>query len=99
MISENTNISNYKKWAFRLFIYLIIINIVVSYLVFNYAEGFHNPDKFQQNVTILSSIAFLILLVGSILTFLSVKNKEKKNYQYYFSVFGFPLMIILTLIF
>lgn len=88
--------TNYKKWSFKLLIYLIVINFVVAYLVFNFTIGLHDTNKFQQNINILSLITNLILIAGIILTFLSIKNKEAKNYQFYFSIIGYPIFIILT---
>ena len=63
----------------------------------NFAVGFHDSRKFEQNIGILSIVGNLILIAGIVLTILSVKNKEQKNYQYYFSVIGYPLILILTL--
>ena len=68
--------TKYKKWAFRLLIYLIIINLLVTYLVMNFAVGFHDPGRFEQNIGILSLVANLILIVGIVFTILSIKNKE-----------------------
>ncbi|WP_299122196.1 hypothetical protein [uncultured Tenacibaculum sp.] len=88
--------TNYKKWSFKLLLYLIIINIVVAYLVFNFAIGLHDSSRFNQNIGTLSIIGNLILLAGIVLTILSIVNKEKKNYQFYISIIGYPIFIILT---
>ncbi|WP_431164827.1 hypothetical protein [Tenacibaculum halocynthiae] len=90
--------TKYKKWAFKLLIYLIIINVLVAYLVMNFAVGFHDAGRFEQNIGILSLVANLILIIGIIFTILSIKNKEGKNYQYYFSVIGYPIFLVLTLL-
>lgn len=90
--------TNFKKWSFRLLMYLIIINVAIAYLVINYMVGFHDPNIFNRNVLILSMVANLILLAGIILTIFVVKNKEHKNYQYYFSVIGYPIFILLTIL-
>ena len=90
--------TKYKKWAFRLLIYLIIINLLVTYLVMNFAVGFHDPGRFEQNIGILSLVANLILIVGIVFTILSIKNKEGKNYQFYISVIGYPIFLILALL-
>lgn len=92
------NETKYKKWSFRLLIYLIIINVLVAYLVMNFAVGFHDVGRFEQNIGILSLVANLILIVGILFTILSIKNKEQKNYQYYFSIIGYPIFLILTLV-
>ena len=92
------NETKYKKWSFRLLIYLIIINVLVAYLVMNFAVGFHDTGRFEQNIGILSLVANLILIVGIVFTILSIKNKEGKNYQFYFSVIGYPIFLVLTLL-
>ncbi|GAB4161553.1 MAG: hypothetical protein Tsb0033_19220 [Winogradskyella sp.] len=92
------NETKYKKWSFRLLIYLIIINALVAYLVMNFAIGFHDIERFEQNIGILSLVANLILIVGIVFTILSIKNKEGKNYQFYFSVIGYPIFLVLTLL-
>ena len=90
--------TKYKKWAFRLLIYLIIINVSVAYLVMSFAVGFHDAERFAQKIGILSLVANLILAIGVVFTILSIRNKEKKNYQFYFSVIGYPIFLILTLL-
>ena len=92
------NETKYKKWSFRLLIYLIVINVLVAYLVMNFAVGFHDVGRFEQNIGILSIVANLILIVGIVFTVLSIKNKEGKNYQFYLSVIGYPIFLVLTLL-
>jgi DMSO/TMAO reductase YedYZ heme-binding membrane subunit len=90
--------TNYKKWSFKLLIYLILINVAIAYLVYNLAVGFNDMEVFNRNTTILSIIASIILVVGIILTILSIRNKETKNYQYYFSIIGYPIFIFFTVL-
>ncbi|AIM60343.1 hypothetical protein IX49_07320 [Cellulophaga lytica] len=63
----------------------------------NFAVGFHDVGRFEQNIGILSIVGSLILIIGIVLTILSIKNREQKNYQYYFSIIGYPIFLILTL--
>ncbi len=88
--------NNFKSWSFRLLIYLLIINIVVFYMVVNFDDGFDNSEKFNQNLYILSMIGNLILLIGVVLTIFSVVKREEKNYQYYTSVIGYPIIMIIS---
>jgi len=90
--------TKYKNWSFRLLIYLIIINGAVAYLVINFVNGFHDFGRLERNIGILSIIANLLLILGIVFTILSIKNKEHKNYQYYFSIIGYPLFIVMTLL-
>lgn len=83
--------SNYKKWAYKLFIYMFLINILIVYITI---QGNYAPL-----IVIFSSLlAFALLVIGSLLTFLSVLNKEDKNHQYHISLWGYPIFIILTVI-
>jgi succinate dehydrogenase hydrophobic anchor subunit len=43
-------------------------------------------------------VANIFLAVGILLTLISIKNKEEKNYQYHVSVWGYAIFLILTLI-
>ena len=88
----------YKKWSFRLLLYLIIINMTSFYMIANYADGFDNAEKLTQNLKIISILGNLFLLIGTILSILSIAKKEEKNYQYYISIIGYPFFILLTLI-
>lgn len=90
--------TNYKKWSFRLLIYLIIINITVAYLVVNYAVGIHDEGHFKRNIRILDLVGIVILIIGVVLTILSIKNKEEKNYQYYAAIIGYLFFTIMALL-
>ncbi|WP_299107219.1 hypothetical protein [uncultured Tenacibaculum sp.] len=81
--------TNYKRWAFKFLIYLVILNIAVAYVVINFAEGFHEFARFSQNMLIFSVIGTAILIAGIIFTILSIVKKEEKNYQYYISIIGY----------
>ncbi|WMI69193.1 hypothetical protein [Mangrovimonas sp. YM274] len=90
--------TNYRQWAFRVFLYVVVVNLVIVYRVMTFAVGFHDMEKFQQNIAIVSIFGNLLLITGIILTILSIKNDEKKNYQYYISIIGYPFFLILTFI-
>ncbi len=90
--------TNFKKWAFRFLVYLIFINIAAFYLGVNFANGFDNLDLYESKMTILSLLGTILLLAGIIFTILSVTKKEKKNYQYYISLIGYPLFLIVTIL-
>lgn len=85
---------NYKNWSFRLLIYLIFFNLAIAYIVLNYVEGLHDPHIFSRNIIILSIITNLMLVAGVVLTILSIKSKEEKNYKYYISIIGFSGIIL-----
>ncbi|MEL6657797.1 MAG: hypothetical protein AAFY48_04115 [Bacteroidota bacterium] len=90
--------TNYKKWAFRLFIYVIILNLAVAYLVASFIPFIHDETAFVRNTTILSILSFLSLIAGTIFTVLSYRNQEEKNYQYHISIWGYPIFIALSIL-
>ncbi|CAL2103680.1 conserved membrane protein of unknown function [Tenacibaculum sp. 190130A14a] len=97
-IQLNEKPTNYKRWAFKFLIYLVVLNIAVAYLVINFAEGLHDSARFNQNMFIFSTIGTIILVTGVIFTILSIVKKEEKNYQYYISIVGYIFFLVLSII-
>lgn len=95
---ESKNETNYKKWSFKFLIYLIIINIALFYMEVNFANGFNDSEKFNYNLNLISIIGNILLLIGIILSVLSIIKKEKKNYQFYISIFGYSIFLILPIL-
>lgn len=94
---ETKKETNFKKWSFKLLVYVIIINLVIAYLVARFMPLIHNVETFNLRLLILGIVANVLWLIGLVLMILSVVKKETKNYQYYFSVLGYPLYIIFTM--
>jgi len=89
---DNERQTNFKKWAFRLFVDLIFVNILIFYHV-------TTSDSPRPLLVMIFSILSLIFFVGGcVLLTLSIINKEQKNYQYWVSIIGFPLYFILTIV-
>ena len=92
-------ITNYKKWSFKFLIYIVLLNVVVAYLIATTPIGFGNSrETLGVRLMVLSVISIGLLIVGVILTILSVTNKEEKNYQYNVSVYGYPIYILINLV-
>lgn len=85
--------TNYKSWAFRLLIYFIIFNLVIAYYLINYGHLIFDSEIFNRKIILFSIISYLILITGIVLTLLSIKNKEQKDYKYYTSIIGFSIMV------
>ena len=83
--------TNYKKWAYKLFIYMFFTNILVAYMTI---QGNYQIWA----VLICSALASVLMIIGSFLTLLSILNKEEKNYQYHISLWGYLIFIILTIV-
>ncbi|WP_299249596.1 hypothetical protein [uncultured Aquimarina sp.] len=96
----NQKKTNYKKWSFLFLVLLIIIDISTYYYVYLDAAsgGLSSVDRFIQNLNIIGMVSNLFLLIGIILFILSLIYKEKKNYQYYISIIGYPIVIVQTIL-
>jgi len=92
-----TKQTNYKRWAYRLLLYLIVLKGVGVYLVTYYTIGEHNSETFFRGLDIINVLSTVFLAVGLVLTTLSIIHKEKRNYQFYAAVIGFSIFLILNL--
>lgn len=96
MSSEVKKKTNYKKWAFLLFILLVIVNLMTAYLMMGNPEEIEDINSLKIKLGYLIIASSLSLLIGIILTFMSFMNQEKRNYQFYIPAIGFPLFIFIT---
>lgn len=92
-----TGTTNYKQWSFRLFIYLIVINII-TYREVVYFASFPGNDAMTSRMNFIAIISFGFWLTGIILTVMSYVKKEKRDYQYKVSVWGFAVFTLATII-
>lgn len=83
--------TNYKKWAYKVFLYMFLMNILVAFMVI---RGNYHPYA----IVGCSWLATLFLLLGILLTLVSIKNKEEKTYKYHVCVWGYPIFLVLTII-
>lgn len=74
----------YKKWAFKLFIYTIILNVVVAFLV--YQSSVFNDYLLQ--IYICAILSLITLILGIIFGVLSYKNKEENDYKKTLGLYG-----------
>lgn len=91
--------TNYKKWSFRLLIYALIAGLAFAYKFYSFEPQLHNPLAHARDLSILSLIIQACLAIGAILTFLSFRNNEEKDYKFYISTWGYPLIIIVVIAF
>ncbi|TCI85583.1 hypothetical protein [Tenacibaculum sp. M341] len=94
----NKKETNYKKWAFRFLIYLVIMQILTFYVSVKLLNVLINPEDLLKKLTMISIISKVILVVGICMTVMSIVKKEKENYQYYISIVGYCIFTILTLL-
>ena len=83
--------TNFKRWSFRLFIDLIFVNALIWYHL--------TTSVFPQLLVmqIFSILGLLFFIAGCVFLILSIARKEQKNYQYWVSLIGFSLYLILTI--
>ena len=88
---EDERRTNFKKWSFRFFIDLIFVNG----LIFYHVTISSSPQLLV--IEIFSILSLIFLIAGCVFLILSIINKEQKNYQYWVSVVGFPLYLVLSI--
>jgi cytochrome bd-type quinol oxidase subunit 2 len=88
--------TNYKKWAFLFFINYIIVQIIVAYKISTTIILFEGSEALEKTLIIMNFFGLLFLVIGSILTILSLLHEEERNYQYKTAIFGFGFCILLT---
>ncbi|MCH2046554.1 MAG: hypothetical protein MK212_20730 [Saprospiraceae bacterium] len=96
-IEEKKPQTNYRKWAFRFFVYSIIANLVLYYKVATFVRSLHSEEDLVKYLMILSIVIYLCLILGLVFIGLMYTNKEEKNYQYKISLYGIPILIILMI--
>jgi hypothetical protein len=85
------NVPVFRKWAYKLFVYMFWINIALGFMT-------ARVDSHPYAILTAYILAQVLLIVGILLTIVSIKNKEEKNYQYHISIWGYGIFLILTLI-
>ncbi len=89
---------NYKKWALRFIIWILIINIATVYLTVNYVNFPGIEDSSGMNILLLRILGKVLLILSIIFIVISTVKKEEKNYQYWISISGIALFGIVPLI-
>ncbi|GGG04562.1 hypothetical protein GCM10011344_01180 [Dokdonia pacifica] len=90
---------NFKSWAFRFMVWVIIINIIIAYLTATYVGFFYTEDNTGQVIFRLGLVATLLLVLSILFIILSIIKKENRNYQFWvatvgiFVFGGFPLVM------
>ncbi|MFK8005084.1 MAG: hypothetical protein AB8H03_01880 [Saprospiraceae bacterium] len=89
--------TNYRKWSFRFWIYLILLSGVGFYLIPNKisaTDGFPN-----EKLLILNWIFKIILCFGIFFMIMMIRNKETKDYKYWISLIGISFFFLASIAF
>ncbi len=92
------NKRQYKKWSFIFLVALVALNVLSFYIVVNRDSLLEDHLHFYLTLSIISGISNLFLASGIVLTALFLLNKEHKDYQFFASIIGYPLFLVLYLL-
>lgn len=88
---------NFKKWAFRFTIWVIVINVVNFYLVINF-DPLGGGNATASTFFYLGTFASALLLMSFVFLIISSIKKEGKNYQFWISAIGLILFGVIPFI-
>lgn len=88
--------TKYTYWSFRSLIYVVILNIIIFFLTINQSEIL--GKRFSSTISILEMLNILLIIIGSILCFLAVKDKEEKSNRKIAVMIVYPLIIFFTVL-
>jgi len=88
----------YKKWAFRLFIYVLIMNVVSFGLTVSYVDLAHDTTRLVQNLLLLGIMSTICLLVGLIMVVLCIINKEVNDGKTWTATIGLSFFLVASIL-
>jgi len=89
---------NFKNWAFRFTVWIIIINLIVFYLTINYVDFPGFDDNTGLRLYYLGIISLILLILSISFIVISSIKKEVKDYKYWVSIAGIFIFGILPLL-
>jgi CDP-diglyceride synthetase len=89
---------NFKKWAFRFIVWILIINIITFYLTINYVDFPGVENNTGLNLFYLGILSGILMILSVIFVIMSSVKKEKRNYQYWISIIGIVIFGIIPLV-
>lgn len=79
---------NFRNWAFRFIIWLIIINGIIAYLIATHFNLPYTVDNTGEIISRLGLVATLLLVLSLLFIILSIVKKEKRNYKFWVVIVG-----------
>ncbi len=95
---DNEKTTNYRKWAFRFLIYLVLLFAIGFYLFPSNLAASEFGDL-QQKLFILGWILKIFLCIGIFFTIMMIRNNETRDYKYWISLFGISFFFVATVVF
>ena len=90
---------NFKNWAFRFTIWIVIINLIIFYLTVDYVNIPGFEDNTGLRLYYLGFISLILLLLSITFIVISSVKKEIKDYKYWISIAGILIFVILPLLY
>jgi len=89
----------YQIWAFRLFIYVVTLNIVTFFLTVSYSSLIHDTSINALSIMIFGGLATICLLAGMVMVALCIKNKAVNNTKTWVATIGLSFFFIVSIVF
>ena len=86
--------TNYRKWAFRFFIYLVLLSALSFYLIPSSLVA-SEIETLPQNLYVLGWVLKILLCIGIFFTIVMIRNNETRDYKYWISLIGISLFLSL----
>ena len=95
---ENEITTNYRKWSFRFFIYLVLLFGLGFYLIPSNSVTFEN-FIFSQKILILAWVFKIFLCIGIFFMIMMIRNNETRDYKFWISLIGISLFFMASVAF
>ncbi|TNE26982.1 MAG: hypothetical protein EP346_13390 [Bacteroidetes bacterium] len=96
---DKKSTSEYRKWSLRIFIYQVIIQISLYYLVANFSAFSEEAIvEFSEKVFLINILANLLLVAGIVTSILALYKKETMNYQLMIGMIGNGIFLLIALL-
>lgn len=95
---EEERTTNFRKWAFRFLIYLILLFSIGLYL-FPSSLAASEIESLHTKLYVLGWILKIFLCIGIFFTIMMIRNREPRDYKYWISLIGISFFFIATVLF
>ena len=92
---EKEKTTNNRTWAFRCFIYLSILMLFTIHIFPKLIPSSFEIEQVTKRIKMILIFGGVIFLFGFYFIFKMIKNKEPKDFQYWFSIIGISFCLIL----
>ena len=76
----------FKNWALRFLIWVLIINLIITYLVATGALWVNGAFEHETKILYLGYLAFFLFVLSIAFIVMSIVRKEPKDYRFWVSI-------------